>query len=449
MRMNRSTTIFIAFFAITMYLFAIAFFTFKMISYSQQGRENIIVQCTDLTQKAFDFIEEFDGINDNFMQGFIAVLDMFPNIALVLVETEHNGFFSYPKNTSFLSQDDNSKNILKTQSPLISVYSSSLLHNNEPITLTFALYHVSPYLIHDLAKKSFFILFLTTLFVFLTIIINKILQKNNRTESDSFPTSEIAFQDSQNSNFYDDFQKNDFDLNFDFDYKTDTDVFLHDDPIDPISDSEFALDIEKNDSIATAPLEMQLKPDTLTDRENKKQYTKFQIRGKTISDPLGLFSEKTGFGWESYLEPRLDSELIRASSSEQDLALVLIKIAGIEHYPAYTEFISKVLLEAFKFRDLIFEYGQDGFACIYQDLNVEKALTLAEELYIALDEILKNCDVKIAIGISTRSLRIIPGTRILKEAQQAIDKALTEKEDPIIAFKANPDKYKDYVYNTL
>ncbi|HBG36235.1 MAG TPA: hypothetical protein DDW88_04120, partial [Treponema sp.] len=96
MRMNRSTTIFIAFFAITMYLFAIAFFTFKMISYSQQGRENIIVQCTDLTQKAFDFIEEFDGINDNFMQGFIAVLDMFPNIALVLVETEHNGFFSYP-----------------------------------------------------------------------------------------------------------------------------------------------------------------------------------------------------------------------------------------------------------------------------------------------------------------------------------------------------------------
>jgi GGDEF domain-containing protein len=447
--MNRSTTIFIAFFAITIYLFTIAFFTFKMISYSQQGRENVIVQCTDLTQKAFDFIEEFDGINDTFRHYFIAFLDTFPNIALVLVETEHNGFFSYPQKTSFLSQDDNNKNIIKTQSPLVSVYSSSLLYHNEPITLTFALYHVSPYLIHDLAKKSFFILFLTTLFLFLTIIINKILQKNSNTESDSFPTSEIAFQDSQNSNLYDDFQKNDFDLNFDFDYKTDTDVFLHDDPIDPISDSEFALDIEKNDSIATAPLEMQLKPDTLTDRENKKQYTKFQIRGKTISDPLGLFSEKTGFGWESYLEPRLDSELIRASSSEQDLALVLIKIAGIEHYPAYTEFISKVLLEVFKFRDLIFEYGQDGFACIYQDLNVEKALTLAEELYIALDEILKNCDVKIAIGISTRSLRIIPGTRILKEAQQAIDKALTEKEDPIIAFKANPDKYKDYVYNTL
>ena len=336
---------------------------------------------------------------------FIAVLDMFPNIALVLVETEHNGFFSYPKNTSFLSQDDNSKNILKTQSPLISVYSSSLLHNNEPITLTFALYHVSPYLIHDLAKKSFFILFLTTLFVFLTIIINKILQKNNRTESDSFPTSEIAFQDSQNSNFYNDFQKNDFDLDFDFDYKTDTDVFLHDDPIDPISDSEFALDIEKNDSIATAPLEMQLKPDTLTDRENKKQYTKFQIRGKTISDPLGLFSEKTGFGWESYLEPRLDSELIRASSSEQDLALVLIKIAGIEHYPAYTEFISKVLLEAFNFETLFLNTVKMDLL-VSTKIKCEKALTLAEELYIALDEILKlRC--KIAIGISTRSLRII------------------------------------------
>jgi hypothetical protein len=91
--MNRSTSIFIAFFAITIYLFTIAFFAFKILSYSQQGRENLIVQCTDLTQKAFDFIEEFDGVNDTFRQYFTAFLDTFPNIALVLVETEHNGFF--------------------------------------------------------------------------------------------------------------------------------------------------------------------------------------------------------------------------------------------------------------------------------------------------------------------------------------------------------------------
>ena len=45
------------------------------------------------------------------------------------------------------------------------------------------------------------------------------------------------------------------------------------------------------------------------------------------NDPMGLFSAVSGFGWENYFEPRLDSELVRAASSEQDVSLFMIKYA--------------------------------------------------------------------------------------------------------------------------
>ena len=50
-----------------------------------------------------------------------------------------------------------------------------------------------------------------------------------------------------------------------------------------------------------------------------------------------------------------------------------------------------------------------------------------------------------AIGISTKSLRLLPGSRLLTEAAQALEKALCEKDMPIVAFRVNPDKYRRFV----
>ena len=166
-----------------------------------------------------------------------------------------------------------------------------------------------------------------------------------------------------------------------------------------------------------------------------------------VNDPTGLFSPATGVGWESYMETRLDSELVRAASSEQDLALVLLRIPGLENNALMMKRIAAVLLDFFKFRDFVFEYKKDGFAGILLNINLDQAMVLAEAMHTQLTDLLKSENIRgqLAIGISTRSLRLLQGSRLITEANQALEKAFGETGLPIVAFRVNPDKYRQFV----
>ena len=96
---------------------------------------------------------------------------------------------------------------------------------------------------------------------------------------------------------------------------------------------------------------------------------------------------------------------------------------------------------------MIFEYKDDSFAGIHINMNLENAITYAEQLFINLYSIFEaqNISSKIGIGISTRSMRLVPGNRLISEAEQAAQKALDEETMPIVAFKVNHEKYREYV----
>ena len=81
------------------------------------------------------------------------------------------------------------------------------------------------------------------------------------------------------------------------------------------------------------------------------------------------------------------------------------------------------------------------------NMNLENAITYAEQLFINLYSIFEaqNISSKIGIGISTRSMRLVPGNRLISEAEQAAQKALDEETMPIVAFKVNHEKYREYV----
>jgi hypothetical protein len=70
----------------------------------------------------------------------------------------------------------------------------------------------------------------------------------------------------------------------------------------------------------------------------------------------------TGFGWEQYLVERLDSELQRAASSGGRILALRDSRVGVGAYGPSRPQDIEVLADSFKFRDLVFEYGQDGFA---------------------------------------------------------------------------------------
>ena len=96
---------------------------------------------------------------------------------------------------------------------------------------------------------------------------------------------------------------------------------------------------------------------------------------------------------------------------------------------------------------MIFEYENDSFAGININMNLENAINFSEQLFINLYEIYESYKInsKIGIGITTRSMRLVPGNRLINEAKQAAEKALEEETMPIVAFKVNHEKYRDYI----
>lgn len=164
------------------------------------------------------------------------------------------------------------------------------------------------------------------------------------------------------------------------------------------------------------------------------------------SAPNGIFSPATGFCWEDHLEPRLDTELIRATASETDLSLILIRVPGLIFSEPLTKVICTYLQQQFQYSDLLFEYMPDGFAVIKEDMSIDAALSLAETVLAEIDKIIAGKGYNCYIGISTRAERILPGKRILLEASEALKHAIASgSESPIIAFKANDTKYREYI----
>lgn len=164
--------------------------------------------------------------------------------------------------------------------------------------------------------------------------------------------------------------------------------------------------------------------------------------------PVGLFDEKTGFGWKQYMPTRLDSELIRAASSEQDLALFTVRIPGIDWTTPEGKETASIIKDWVKFNDLVFDYGSDGFTAIFQNQNTDAALAEAEKTHTEIVSVLKRANSSAEtpfVGISTRSLRLISGKRLFNESEQALFHAMEDKDSPIVAFRVNPDKYRSYL----
>jgi len=168
---------------------------------------------------------------------------------------------------------------------------------------------------------------------------------------------------------------------------------------------------------------------------------------KAPINPEGLFSPLTGFGWEQYLETRLNSELVRAASSEQDISLFIIRVPTMRFDTAVSREICAYLLNEFQFKDMLFEYKSDGFAALKANTAVDEAVSFADTVYAGISDILvkSGTDLKCAIGISSRSVRMLPGSRLIQEASEALEHAFAEPDFPIIAFRANADKYRKFI----
>ncbi|MDR3283628.1 MAG: hypothetical protein LBS97_00420 [Treponema sp.] len=162
----------------------------------------------------------------------------------------------------------------------------------------------------------------------------------------------------------------------------------------------------------------------------------------------GFYSPETGFMREEYIGQVLDPALISAAPHNEDIALLIIRAAGIDRISSLGTELCALILERFKSKERIFEYRADGFAAIMLNTDVDTALEEAEALYVELTEKTAALDPppEIGIGIATKAFRTtIAASRLLTEARQAIARALENPDTPIVAFKINPEKYREFM----
>jgi len=178
-------------------------------------------------------------------------------------------------------------------------------------------------------------------------------------------------------------------------------------------------------------------------------YTSAEFQTVDTSGPKGLYSTRTGIGWEDYLKDRLDSELHRCSSTEKDLVLVLIEFTDLSNDDMYKQSAEEAIT-AYTSRDLLFEYGKWGLSLILPGISLETAIRKSEKYY---QYIMKkfprgyNKTTGVYIGITSRSGRLLNSDRLKLEASEALRKAKSDPKAPIIAFKSDPEKYREFILN--
>jgi len=166
-----------------------------------------------------------------------------------------------------------------------------------------------------------------------------------------------------------------------------------------------------------------------------------------------LTSPRTGLSWSDHLEPRLKTELERAASSDQDIAIAKVRIDepfADAKLPLVHAEIAQMLRDAFPLRDLLFESGNDSYVVVLPDLDVDAAVRQIEEFRkrVAAAAV-QGKSRTVSAGVTSRGGRLIAGDVLRDEAEIAVAKASREGGNQVIGFRADPARFRDSLNETV
>ncbi len=423
-------------FAFLVLLFSIGLFSVSIYSELQNGAGEADLSFSWITRSS-SLSAVTDGfMSDQFVSKLTETCRRSRNLVALMVTAPSGVVFAWPDRSSQISYDPNGNAQLTGSSIFMRTFSTELDipgSSAPPVVVTAVMYILQPSAIFDASRLSFMI----TLALILVTLIIIIAWSPVRETVPQHDHADLFTDYREPERLSDD----DMTTSDDRDYPLTADIPYPDEPVEysGISDYDFQDDL---------PYDEPILPDFANDDTAAEEPA-----GETLAEsrPEGLYSPATGVGWEEYLKERLDAELVRAASSEQDLSLMIIRISGTKHTDLVSRKIAQAVLDLIKFRDMVFEFGADGYAGIFQNVSLDQAMKIADELYEIIDGLLSESDVEsqITIGITTRTARLISAQRMIEEAETAAAKAVAEPDLPIVAFRANPDKYRDYVAGNL
>ena len=476
--MKNKFIIFYTIFASAVFAFAISLFGVNIYKEYSQGqsranqRYNTLV--TDI--KSYNSIDK--EISENSLSNIKSVLKDFNDFSFIQINLNNSEILKYPKDAS---ADLTVSNLTKT-------FSSNFNTQNGQFEILCNMYLLRPSSIYYYAKISFIIILIVTIITIILIFyINsqeKQFSAKISSEADSELLSENDFDSKLqldenlsgsssevDSSFIQQNSVNSIDLDIDLSSESEQNKNSFDEDSEQISDleknTEIDTEIQQTDSEDGA-----LNPEDINNEDSQTENEEKEIPASlpdfespmiiessdvkenndaenapdsdsSESNPSGLFNPVTGLGWESYLDTRLENEINRAISSEIDISVFIINIPNLERESEESKKVSEYLSLQFQFKDLLFEYKNDCIVAIKISMNLDEALNFADKIHADISQILeqKQC----YIGISTRSIRIVSGERLFNEALAAVEHAKNEEDSPIIAFRVDVEKYRQFL----
>ena len=291
--------------------------------------------------------------------------------------------------------------------------------NGSRVNISCGLYSLRPGTIFEYAKISFFIILIITLLTIILIIYNNHFDKSSakKTYKSKNPKKEFIYKITEEDEGFDEDDEPEEDDVSEEEYVSTSDEIIEEEPVETKKEELPVHDFE--------PVEI-------------------QKEAKPVSEN-GLFSADTGLGWESYLMTRLDNELNRATASELDLALFVIKIDGIGRKNPVMKKICEYLTVEFQFKDLLFEYKDDSICGIKISMDIDNAVSFAEKLVAEIKNIAEEENPTVLTGVTTRGIRMVSGERLLKEADEAVKHAAEDTANPVVGFRADAVKYRKFL----
>lgn len=160
-------------------------------------------------------------------------------------------------------------------------------------------------------------------------------------------------------------------------------------------------------------------------------------------------SPATGLKLQSTLSENLGEKIKQSLNEKKELTLALLKINNLDRGNVISNKLVEILKNDISETAEIFEYNSDGYAIILYGEDLSLCAETFDKIYENMTSYLRenNSTNEVVIGLSSVSGRNVDSQRLETEAAQALSHALEDPDSPIIAFRANSQKYKEYIEN--
>ncbi|WP_147612406.1 nucleotidyl cyclase domain-containing protein [Treponema pectinovorum] len=391
--MTKKTFNLISIFIVAIFLLALSYFVSGILIEKLKGEERADSIFQNLAQNTQMTCSKYALSSNEFSNLFIKSIGNLKNYEKITLKLDDEILFSYPKNV----ENSKAKNIKN--------YSAKIKTNqNNILELDVSIFKLNPNLVFNYAKNSFFIILIGTLISFAFLI----FAKTDRTEV------EISIADENSKKI---------------------EINSHDEQQEPFLTEEekkvlFEDEEDKKENIQTQNLQL------------KEEF----IEDKKIENKITIKREES-------LLANLEEALIESVAKDEDFSVLIVRSEFFKKDENFLEDENLEILncfdEALNLNCSVYEYGSFGYAIFIKNSNLDQSVALSEKLLEKINNLIAktNKSVPVTMGISARAGRTLSGERILKEASEAEKHAQNEPSSPIIAFRINPEKYKNFILN--